>query len=958
MARTGRFGRLPRAAPDLSGAIAALLREAQNQYDANMVDAWKNGGEVDGKGVDDARLLEHFRKRRDALSPDDPLWAEWDNRITQYTFSIEESKMSLLWDQKKIKEPEMRAFYLKWAKKATPNSEFKRHLESQAAKWVTTAKAGGGGGRKGSSASAHAAAQEAYYDRHVKTGHYVNSYLIQIAKQYQAMPANGNGLEDLNPNSAGYTRFLDVYLDGKSNDPLVQSLLTSALAEINKFDPTFKWDKANIDRELRESEAGAQHLIDTSTTKTERNGWTDIKDAMVGSQNRIQDAPVVKQLFDAAESFETRVANCAGDPYCVRNAMIDLRNDLSKRSKELIAQGINEANIEITAPVGATLRYLDNAIAGRETDTTKSSGQDRTIFELMEGTGTGQLGDSLANGSWIATLGNGVAQQTDMLRQGGWIGSEPIMDGNVPRRDSNGEIVWKVTVNSEGDQPPMGAVLIEGSGALEGGPVAVPFYAFPTPIEVMVTAPDGTPIPSSQANPALPDAEGNLVPVDPTQTSSTLWEELPGVIGPDGVARTIYRTGDGSAAKPYLYHTEEPTITDGAGNVIMPTRDPETGAKVFPVRSQLATDPDGKPVLTFDYTPFVEPAKAQRTPLASGLKTWGTYQTASGASAASIIDDFYARKDPDARDQADKFVSQFAQAAALTTDPALRAALRDDAVQLHKTNAAHIQGVVGNTYNDYWNYIWSNQKDPAQSRREAQLRAAGITAAKYGQEEIDRRAYLLGELERYENDVAAMPITAPESRDPRRMTSGLPREERVSTAVSLRRSILDPTVGASAIKVPGAQGVLPGTPVTNPVEQMLLALAASVGGVVDPNIRRDIQQSSAEPVWGPPAPVTTTLLTENPFAGARPADVPERRRQPRSTGVPRTFGGFWGTGPVGPMSPADFATPAMPSLPPMPTRAERDRFEPPEEPDIPEIPPIPIIGRDIKPGGPGVTRPF
>ena len=122
MARTGRFGRLPRAAPDLSGAIAALLREAQAKYDQNMVDAWKNGGQVDGKGVNDARLLAHFRKRRDALDPTDPLWTEWDNRVQQYEFSIEESKMSLKWDQKKATEADMRAFYTKWAKKATPNS--------------------------------------------------------------------------------------------------------------------------------------------------------------------------------------------------------------------------------------------------------------------------------------------------------------------------------------------------------------------------------------------------------------------------------------------------------------------------------------------------------------------------------------------------------------------------------------------------------------------------------------------------------------------------------------------------------------------------------------------------------------------------------------------------------------------------------------------------------------------
>ena len=985
MARTGRFGRLPRAAPDLSGAIAALLREAQAQYDANMVDAWKSGGQVDGKPVDDSRLLAHFKARRDALSKDDPLWDEWNNRVQQYTFSIEESKMSLKWDQKKATEADMRAFYLKWAKTATPNSEFKRHLESQAAKWVTTAKAGGGGGggRKGSSADAHAKAQQSYYDRHVKTGHYVNDYLIQVAKLYEAMPVNGNGLEDLNPNSAGYTKFLDIYLDGKTNDPRIQQILDSGLSEIRKFDPTFTWDKANIDRELREAEAGSKHLMDTSTTKTERNGWEDINVAVTNSQNRIQDAPVAKQMFDAAEKFETRLKNCQGDPYCARNAMIDLRSQLQKRADELISQGINDVNVEVTAPLISTITYLDNAIAGRETDTTKSQGRDRTIFELMQGTGTGQVGDTLDNGSWIVNVGNGVAQQIDLLRQGGWIGSQPIMDGNMPRRDSEGNFVWEVVVHSEGDLPPIDAVLIEGSGALEGGPVVVPFYATPTPVEVMVTAPDGTP--TNQGIPALPDAEGNLTPVDPMQTSSHLWDEITGVIGLDGVARTLYRTGDGSPERPYLFHTKAPTITDGEGNAISPSRDPETNAKVFPVRSQIAIDAEGKPALVFDYTPYVEPAKAERTPLGSGLRTWGTYQTASGANSAATIDDIYDRARASsrpnaltaAREEAEAHVARFTKAAAVaqaginadiaagrTPDPAAVAAaeaLKADAVQVHKTNAAYVQGVTGQTYNDYWNHIWSTQKDPGTLAREAALRAAGITAARYGQAEVDRRSWLLGQLETYEEEVAATPIPGTIldviGRTINRAT-GEPDTTR-ATRADLRKSILDPTVGASQIKLPGADGVMPGRKNMSPIDFMLSSLVAATG-YASADQRRELAQATAEPVWGPPSLAQGDPLNETPFSAPRPSGIPDRRRITGAGFGGRRTPGVAPTGVLGPprLGPPIFAAPPTPVLP-SPVR------KPPSEDEMMDVPvniplpppPIPTIGRDIKPAHP-VTRPF
>jgi len=69
MARTGVFGKLPKAAPDLSSTINALLAEYMAAIDSNMVDAWKNGGEVDGKAVTDARLLAHFKARRNELDP-------------------------------------------------------------------------------------------------------------------------------------------------------------------------------------------------------------------------------------------------------------------------------------------------------------------------------------------------------------------------------------------------------------------------------------------------------------------------------------------------------------------------------------------------------------------------------------------------------------------------------------------------------------------------------------------------------------------------------------------------------------------------------------------------------------------------------------------------------------------------------------------------------------------------
>src|SRR4051812_3793186 len=98
MARTGRFGRMPRAAPDLTATIVAMLREYNAMLDSNYVDAWKNGGKVDGKPVTDSRLLEHFKGRRNELDKDDPLYDQWSNRIVQYEFAIADSKMQVKYD--------------------------------------------------------------------------------------------------------------------------------------------------------------------------------------------------------------------------------------------------------------------------------------------------------------------------------------------------------------------------------------------------------------------------------------------------------------------------------------------------------------------------------------------------------------------------------------------------------------------------------------------------------------------------------------------------------------------------------------------------------------------------------------------------------------------------------------------------------------------------------------------
>lgn len=160
MARRGSFGKAPRSAPDLTGSIVALMREFAAMQERNLLDAWKSGGEIDGKRVTDEMLLKHFDTKLGELSPDDPLYDEAHNTAEQYRFAIRNSKMELGYHQKKITDAGMAAFYRKEAANHPRNSEAWRNLMSLSADYAHRARnSSGGGGGGGGSAYAKAVAK-------------------------------------------------------------------------------------------------------------------------------------------------------------------------------------------------------------------------------------------------------------------------------------------------------------------------------------------------------------------------------------------------------------------------------------------------------------------------------------------------------------------------------------------------------------------------------------------------------------------------------------------------------------------------------------------------------------------------------------------------------------------------------------------------------------------------------
>ena len=95
-------------------------------------------------------------------------------------------------------------------------------------------------------------------------------------------------------------------------------------------------------------------------------------------------------------------------------------------------------------------------------------------------------------------------------------------------------------------------------------------FVIPTPADLAYVDGNGNKIDPKTVGGAVHLTNGVGVP------AATPWVEIKGVKGPDGVARTLYRTGDGSANTPFLFHELPPTdathVANAAGQVVVPVK--------------------------------------------------------------------------------------------------------------------------------------------------------------------------------------------------------------------------------------------------------------------------------------------------------------------------------------------------------------------------------------------------
>jgi hypothetical protein len=749
VARAGSFGRLPRAAPDLSGAIAALQREAQARIDQNFVDAWKNGGKVNGSAVTDSRLLTHFHQRRDELDKSDPQWTTWDDRITQYTFSIDESKEMVKFDNGKVSEAHVAQFYKDWMAKTPKNNEFYRTLEKQAGKWGAAARAKSSASNAAAKAAAHQKWADNFFKKNVEPGETANNAILEAAKQYGAAPPNATDLSQIDKNTVGYQKVLDILDGGVPEDPGVSAILDKALKSIRLQDPGFSWSQKNVSDVIGKSRENLPRLIHRSTTKGEATMWKKHQEYVTHGKGMVDQADELKKAFDASQDFSTNMAACKGDMMCEKTAQTSFRDILTGIEKVLVTGNPNTTNPDVAGPIGETRRQMDALIAGKPI----ASAGAPNIFDVTQpgydpskptSVNPADNSSPWTSGGMVG-LSQGNADKHDNLVNGGWISYEPSAHLIDPQ---TGQPALTVVVHGPGDPKPANAVEVPSA---DGGAIPTTGYTGGgMPIQT-TTRPTAfiTPQPVIGIG-----QDVNGVPVDGSQ--KRVYDQVD-FVDQSGAQATMYRVGDGTDTSPYIYMSNEPTFDDGKKTTVpQGTQGQRAVAVGFPA----VTVPDpvtGNPKTTFVATQTGTHNPAQALP--SGALVQGSYYTPKGAELGAYVTDTYAKHNPnDAEAIVNKALGQAKiDAASLAlTDPAAAAKMNTDITSASQLSTLAKLGQTGKVLDD--NFRALNSFKPEEQKYVDQLTKRGFSVNAQDVGDIHARVNLLAGLDKYDAD---HPITSP-----------------------------------------------------------------------------------------------------------------------------------------------------------------------------------------------------
>lgn len=380
MARRGRFGRRPRSTGNLTALVASLYREQRQAEDRTMFDAYENGGLVDGKPVDDARMRAYIATRRDSMGQDDPLWDEWNNRLIQLDFKIGEDKITLAFQQGNVGAGAVAAYYRKQLSSIPRDSAFYREVASRAAQWAKAA----GGAARGAARSRLSSALGSKADAAARTqlNYFALEDIIRQAAVRAGILAGNQELTD-----ADATRLRDFLAAGVQGP---KGLIT--------FED---WQRATVEHYKSFDSLIAINEQLNRGTKDLKKQKTKFFNEVLVRVNTIDDRAAYEEARDA---FIEATRDAQGDPNAILAAAADYAKTLQTIHDNAAIPGRDNANDpeflgglknEIEAvTTGKPSGYTVADLQSNEGEGVRSADGDETAAYIAETTANAKMLDS------------------------------------------------------------------------------------------------------------------------------------------------------------------------------------------------------------------------------------------------------------------------------------------------------------------------------------------------------------------------------------------------------------------------------------------------------------------------------------------------------------------------------------------------------------------------------------
>lgn len=502
MARVGRFGRNRRlGSSNLTMIVANLIREQRQAEDSAAYDAWKNGGDFQGKPMTDDRYLSYIAARRDGFSKDDPLWDQWNNSYIQTKFGTEESKIGLRFKEGKASAGDVANWYKSQLKGLDPNSEFYRTVAGRAADWA-----------KSAAASARASAKKAATDALVKQYKDAGAVIADtdaleaaLLVQIHRTPGN-NTIESLTDASA--TSLEEFFASGVVVNGKVITLEDWRRAAVHRYNAY-----------TQQIKAGKKAGWDVSSEIKKKSGALD----SLTNINAIDDRSKYETLRN---EWDSALRDANGDPEAVKAAN---QAYLAGLQKLLQTASSTTGNATNNASFIGALSTEINALQGQDT------GAGQTVASMW-GIGGARSDDASNTASGVQL----VNQDAASLQNGtAYLVYDPSSKG------SSGSATISVAFYSDFN-PATDTSYAPSFQRGSDGKVRKVYLAGTAVTSGYVSAPDGTPVPVSEVG-------GNL---------STLLQQGWKLTSTEYTLGYVFTNPDGSKSYGILDPSGKVTYTD------------------------------------------------------------------------------------------------------------------------------------------------------------------------------------------------------------------------------------------------------------------------------------------------------------------------------------------------------------------------------------------------------------